>query len=341
MTYRRVHRLGAGHFGEVWLEHDEALDRLCAAMYLNPAQLSSVTDAYAEAQAMIVAEHDNVVSVYSADEVNGAPVIRMEYLPDRSVADRYQGAPVPVADAVRILEDTCRGLEHLHVTGLLHRDIKPANLLLTPGSGVKVSDFGLSCRRSEVSQATSLAYTLHLPPEAVAAGEGITTHEGDVYAAGVTAYRLLNGDALLAAAIAPDTDLGQAITSGAYPDRKAWQPHIHPGLRRAVTKAMHLDPAKRHPSAAAFRRVLEQARPRVSWRPDFKETYAWEGESEDGADWRAAVVARRGGHRFTASRRLPNRDWRRLAADQRDDDTAEELLPHAAEVLGRLAARGR
>jgi serine/threonine-protein kinase len=45
---------------------------------------------------------------------------------------RYFGKPVPVAEAIRIMADTCRGVEHLHVRGILHRDIKPGNLLLTP-----------------------------------------------------------------------------------------------------------------------------------------------------------------------------------------------------------------
>jgi serine/threonine-protein kinase len=338
MGYRKLRRLGAGHFGEVWLEHDDALDRPCAAKYLNPANLLSVVDVYAEAQAMMAAQHDNVVTVYSADDLQGTPVIRMEYLPDGSVEDRYKGLPVPVREGVRIMEEACRGLEHLHLSGLLHRDVKPANLLLTSGDGVKVSDFGLSCKSSEVSQAVPLAYMLHIPPEAVSTGEGITTPTGDVYAAGVTAYRLVNGDAMLS--MAATTDLEAAIAAGRYPDRKLWQPHVHPKLRRVIVKALHVDPGKRYPSASAFRRALEQARPAVSWKmtPGVEH---WDGEGPDGSSWRAEVVKRRGGFRFEVARRLPGRGWRRLAADERDGNSPAELLPHAEQALGRVAENGR
>lgn len=56
----------------------------------------------------------------------------MEYLPDGSVEGKHRGMPVPVGEAVRIMVDACRGIEHLHVRGSLHRDIKPDNLLTTP-----------------------------------------------------------------------------------------------------------------------------------------------------------------------------------------------------------------
>jgi serine/threonine protein kinase len=51
--------------------------------------------------------------------------------PDGSVANSYSGNQVSVAEAIRIMADTCRGVEHLHVRGILHRDIKPGNLQLT------------------------------------------------------------------------------------------------------------------------------------------------------------------------------------------------------------------
>ena len=66
MPYQRRTRLGAGYFGEVWLEEDLALGRQCATKYLNPTLLAG--GAFDEARAMMVgAEHDHVVQVYAAD----------------------------------------------------------------------------------------------------------------------------------------------------------------------------------------------------------------------------------------------------------------------------------
>ncbi|MGB9303757.1 MAG: serine/threonine-protein kinase, partial [Mycobacterium sp.] len=195
MPYTQIQCLGAGFFGEVWLEHDTGLDRPCAAKHLDPTFFSKGSNVFAEAQTMRAAgENDYVVTVYSAELENGEAVIRMEYLSNGSVDDMYKGSPIPVGEAVRIMEDACRGISHLHTQDILHRDIKPANLLLADSGKVKVSDFGLACELADAKSAPPRSYPIHLPPEAAIAGSGITTIAGDIYAAGVTAYRLLNGD---------------------------------------------------------------------------------------------------------------------------------------------------
>jgi serine/threonine protein kinase len=227
LPYQKQQYLGGGFFGKVWLEMDTALGRPCAAKYLEMDFVSSSTKSFAEAQMMVAAEHDHVVAVYSAELEGKQPVIRMEYLPNGSVADNYCGNPVPVAEAIRIMEDACRGIAHLHIRGILHRDIKPANLLLTATGSVKVSDFGLSHPIANLGHASPAGYYRHVPPEAAGSGSGITSIAGDVYAAGVTAYRLLNGDQALKGIVAPGADYSGVIAKGKYPDRALWQPHIH------------------------------------------------------------------------------------------------------------------
>lgn len=341
MAYIKVNLLGSGYFGKVWLEHDQALDRFCAAKYLDPAMLVQGADTYAEAQAMVAAQHEHVVTVYSADLDGGMPVIRMEYLPEGSVETRYQGRPVPVGIAVRLLEDACRGVEHLHGRGLLHRDLKPANLLLTEGGRVKISDFGLSCRQGAAFGVPPWAYAIHLPPEAVPSSS-IDTPGGDVYALGVTAYRVLNGDAALPN-LTPDK-LEAAITAGRYPDRNRWLPHVHPKLRRAVTKAMHPKPATRYQSAAAFRHALETARPIVSWLPGTIAIGAnWHGEDpRDGSKWRATTESTsRGGYRFVLEKCRLGKAWRKQGSDGFEDQDDQAVQAHAATVLARLATQGR
>lgn len=347
MPYKRVRRLGRGHFGEVWLESDAGLGRNCAAKYLNVARLSPGVDVYAEAKHMSAARHENVVEVFSADEVGGVPVIRMEFLPDGSVEDRYGGVAVPVFDALKHVEDACRGVDHLHACGLLHRDLKPANLLLDPSGNIKVSDFGLACNASQVSLAPSIAYMGHLPPEAVAIGGSgvIDTIGGDVYALGITAYRLLNGDYYLIAAIPPHaTDLTALIAKGAYPDRRTWQPYVHAKLRRTLVKAMHPDPTKRFATAAGLRHSLEQARPQVSWAP--VATQLWRGwvgiDIASGAEWHARRFRTpRGKEAFHLERRLAGREFRRVAQDCRSFDDALQADSHATLTLQRVATAGR
>jgi serine/threonine protein kinase len=348
MPYQRVRQLGYGHFGEVWLEQDLALDRPCAAKYLDAARLAG--GSFDEAKAMLDAEHDNVVRVYAADlehPVPGGPpmpIIRMEYLPNGSLQDRYGGQPGPVADVVRAVEDAARGVEALHSRGVLHRDIKPGNLLIADDGRVKVSDFGLACHAGAGASAPPWGYLPHLPPEALAVAGGIETPIGDVYAIGVTAYRLLNGDAMLHSALPPGVDLRDRIAAGKYPDRSRWQPHIHEPLRRVVRKAMRPDSAKRYASASELRHALEQVRPAVSWIPVAGAVApTWDGvDQASGQVWTATITPSARGRWDFALRRLGAggklRACRTDGLAGADEATA---FRNAAKVLQRVAGTGR
>ncbi|ELB94907.1 serine/threonine protein kinase, partial [Rhodococcus wratislaviensis IFP 2016] len=303
--FRRIKHLGDGFYGSVELEYDEGLNRPCAVKYITHTAFSGAD--FTEAQAMELGKHDNVVTVYSTDEENGTPVIRMEYLEDGSVADKYKQDAAPVREAILIMEAACRGIAHIHTVGLLHRDIKPANLLLDRTHTVKVSDFGLACEKVEPDGGSGFPYFPHLPPESTKDGTGtITTVQGDVYALGLTAYRLLNSDRR----VRPKLE-----TKASIPAADGWMPYIHRPLRLAVTKALHSDPSKRTKSASDFRHALEKARPHVSWQSSTDSSHpelrhAWHGSALDGTEWKADVRRKSAHFQFTVERRLPKRSWR-------------------------------
>jgi len=344
MPYNRIACLGSGFFGEVWLEEDAGLHRQCAAKYLNPARLPP-GGVFAEAQVMLGAEHDNVVRVYSADVEGGLPVIRMEYLPAGSVADHHRGEPASVSDALHAAEEACRGVEALHARGVLHRDLKPANLLIGDGGRIKVSDFGLACEVANLAGAPPWGYTQHLPPEAIAGGGAIDTVGGDVYALGVTLYRLLNGDEMMRAVAAPGADVTGLIAAGRYPDRTKWQLHIHDRLRRVTRKAMHQEPDRRYSSASELRHALEGVRPEMSWVPVSiaGPGLAWEGVAPDGKSHCRARLSpnRQGKYLFEFERQGPGGHFRASRSDSLVSDSIRNALAHAAKVLQRVATEGR
>ncbi|MGR6031075.1 serine/threonine-protein kinase [Rhodococcus erythropolis] len=333
--FRRIKHLGNGFYGSVELEYDEGLNRPCAAKYITHAAFSEAD--FTEAQAMELGKHDNVVSVFSTDVENGTPVIRMEYMEDGSVADRYKQDAAPVRDAVLIVEAACRGIAHIHTVGLLHRDIKPANLLLDRTHIVKVSDFGLACEKVEPEGGSGFPYFPHLPPESINDGtRTVTTVQGDVYALGLTAYRLLNSDRR----VRPKLE-----TNSAIPAADAWMPYIHRSLRTAVSKALHPDPAKRIQSASDFRHALEKTRPQVNWRSftnnsHLNSRHAWQGSALDGTEWRAEVSRRSTDFQFTVERCLPAKAWRAQNNDKQTFQTEAAALRYGATVLQRIAGQG-
>ena len=172
--------------------------------------------------------------------------------------------------------------------------------------------------------ATAMGLTLDAVREIEALAGVIETVADDLYALGVTLYRLLEGDA------APASPAGG-------PDPTALSPHIHGSLRRALTKALQVDPAERFGSASDLRHALEKAQPVISWTPA-SEGHAWVGSSTDGSvNWRARLVSRSGGFDLEVERQLAGRGVRKDTAAGARARNLEEGLTFARKALEKIA----
>lgn len=329
--------LGTGSFGVVKLEEDPLTGRQYAVKYVDTSKSPGLAQ-YFEPKAMALSEHENVVKVFHADVVDDELIIRMEYLAGGSVQDRYLGYPAPVRQAIQVVEDACRGVHHLHSQGLLHRDIKPANLLFAEGGQVKVSDFGLAGMADDPATLRDGGYVPIRPPECWAKNSYVDSPLGDVYALGGTAYRLINGDEMLYGAFPSDVSFQEAVLKGEFPDRRSWQPYVHLALRRAIVKAMHVDPQCRFSSAAEFRLALTKAQPRVSWEPD--ENGGWAGLGIDSFHWAACFEEYEGRVTFILRRGKNPAKLREVRAERFTSITRHIAEAQAGKVLQRVARRG-
>lgn len=329
--------LGTGSFGVVKLEEDALTGRQYAVKYVDTSRSHSLAQ-YFEPKAMAIAEHENVVKVFHADVIGHELIIRMEYLPGGSVQDRYSGHPVPVRQALQVVEEACRGVHHLHSQGLLHRDIKPANLLFAEGGQIKVSDFGLAGMADDPATLREGGYLPFRPPECWEEDSYIDSPLGDVYALGGTAYRLINGDDMLYGAFPSDVSFQEAVLRGDFPDRKSWQPYVHIALRRAIVRAMHVDPQSRFSSAADFRLALTRAQPRVSWEAD--KDGCWVGLGIDSLRWTACLEDHDGQVTFILRRGKNSAKLREVRAERFTTSTKHKAEAHAGKVLQRVAQHG-
>ncbi|MEA2685089.1 MAG: eukaryotic-like serine/threonine-protein kinase, partial [Actinomycetota bacterium] len=140
--YRIVRHLARGGMAEVFLGHDQLLDRPVAVKVLVPDLASDATFVERfrrEAQAAAGLNHHNIVSVYDFGQDDGAPFIVMEYVDGPTLRDIVKGeAPLPAAKVIEIGGEIAAGLAAAHQQGIVHRDMKPANVLLTQSGNVKV-----------------------------------------------------------------------------------------------------------------------------------------------------------------------------------------------------------
>jgi eukaryotic-like serine/threonine-protein kinase len=337
--YERLHRLGSGAFGEVWLVYDRALGVQRAVKYVLPSKVHDPTEFYREPQILLALRHPNVVEVQDAGkEPDGSLYIAMEYLPEGSVESKYAGGPVPVTVARRYVCGVAWGLQYAHDLGYIHRDIKPANILISQTNTAKLADFGLATKATATGAASPYGYMTHLAPEVV--DNDATSIATDIYALGVTAYRLVNGDDFLPR---PGTiaEFQDHVRRGEYPDRSRYRPYVPRSMRLVINKAMHPDPSRRFATATEFRTALEKIPLRCDWDRKVGRS-AITYRTKVGATEIRVVVTRKASDRFDVETwKKSGTGYRRVSAGTHRDIDRKRTRVVVHKLLSRIVSTGR
>jgi serine/threonine protein kinase len=143
--------------------------------------------------------HPNIVSVFDFDNDEGLDFLVMEWLEGQTLAQlltHITSKRIALGKAEDIVRSVGHALAHAHAHGIVHGDVKPSNIFLTENRGVKLLDFGSSGQMSAGGNTGNSGSTWATRAYAsceVLAGDAPRPHD-DVYALGVTAYRLLSGE---------------------------------------------------------------------------------------------------------------------------------------------------
>lgn len=98
-----------------------------------------------ELEILMMLQHQNVVSTYGLEEVDGLGCcIVMEYVDGVTLRDWLQGKTTRQARR-RVARELIDAVRYIHSKGVVHRDLKPENILVTRnGENIKLIDFGLA-----------------------------------------------------------------------------------------------------------------------------------------------------------------------------------------------------
>ena len=199
--YQILAKLGAGAMATVFKARQISLDRMVAIKVL-PRKLSENTDYvrrfYKEGKAAALLNHANIVHAFDVGEAGGYHYFVMEYVEGHTLHDELAaGKRFSEAEAIDVVLQIARALEHAHSQGLVHRDVKPKNIMMTPDGTAKLADMGLARVTTDVQAAQAEAgraygTPYYISPEQIR-GEVDIDARADVYSLGATLYHIVAG----------------------------------------------------------------------------------------------------------------------------------------------------
>jgi serine/threonine-protein kinase len=238
-------RIGRGSYGEVYRAWDARLEREVALKILAPRGDDEIALLLAEGRRLASVKHPNVVTVYSADRIEGRPAIWMEMIEGRTLAEivREHG-PLGADEIAAVAGPLCRALAAVHGAGLVHQDVKAQNVMRAQGGRIVLMDFG-----------PGGTTPLYAAPEVL---EGRpASPRSDIYSAGVLLFHLATGTyPVLAKSI---DDLRAAHAGGRAVHVSDHRADLPPALGRVIERALATDAAARFATAGEMEAAIAVA----------------------------------------------------------------------------------
>lgn len=273
--------IGGGHFGNVF-EAQCVVNGKVAVKLLKQKPGESPGDwalrsseLLHEAIKLKTAKHPNVVEVLQVvKDTNGVVHLVSEHCDGGSIESEYHSGPMSLTKVRKIVTDVARGLECIHSRQMIHRDIKPGNILSHKGV-YKIGDFGLVSDRLLVGYGSAAGYVNHLAPEVFGTSPtspGVTSAKTDVWALGMTVYRLLNGHGHYQDAFGLKTavEMQAMLVAGDFSSKLTWLPHVPDAWRKFVRKAMHDNSGQRFQTAHGLSQALARLSVTPAWDCQYK-----------------------------------------------------------------------
>ena len=260
--YELIESLGQGGMGRVYKVRHVQLNRVVALKELLPGSQSPKAKGRfkAEAEAIALLQHPNVIEVFDFGEHEGRPYLALEFCGGGTLAEKIKRERPSPKEAARIVEILAGAIQAAHQVRVIHRDLKPANVLLTETGELKVTDFGLA-KRQDVGMNTAsgdiLGTPAYMAPEQAGSNDRVSAAT-DVYGLGAILFELLTGRPPFEGESQYDI-ITKAVGEVPVSPRRL-NAQVPRDLETICLKCLEKVPARRYQSAEALAEELERYR---------------------------------------------------------------------------------
>lgn len=198
--YYITQKIGEGSTNTVYKANDIKEDREIVLKIpkegIRTKDLSGITMFSEKMRQFTSLRSAHIVNIYDIFHHQNFPVLVTEYIEGQTLLEYLESVhKVDIDKMVEVVIEVLKGLEFIHMHGIIHRDIKPSNIMvLAESSQAKITDFGLALLLdlSQMDKNFQVAGTLsYMSPEQTGMLKKPLDGRSDIYSLGIMFYQLL------------------------------------------------------------------------------------------------------------------------------------------------------
>ena len=256
--YKIIRPVGYGGMAQVFLAHDEMLDRNVAIKMLRDQFLSDnelLEQFQREAKSAARLVHPYIINIYDVVSEGDNQYIVMEYVDGVTLKEYMQEHKLSLNAMLEIGVRLADALQHAHSHHIIHCDIKPQNILLDKNMNPKIADFGIAkmvTNQTMVYSKAVMGSVHYISPEQASGGK--ITASSDVYSLGVVLFEMLTGQVPYKGTTA--VAVAMMHVEKPIPRLKDFMEDVPEGLQEIIDKALAKQAEGRYQNAGQLRRDL-------------------------------------------------------------------------------------
>ena len=256
--YEIIRPIGYGGMAEVFLAHDQLLDRDVAVkmlrnQFLEDKELLEQFRREAKSAARLV--HPYIINIYDVVSEGNNQYIVMEYVDGVTLKEYMQEHKLSLNAVLEIGVRLADALQHAHSHNIIHCDIKPQNILIDKNMNPKIADFGIAkmvTNQTMVYSKSVIGSVHYIAPEQASGGK--ITACSDVYSLGIVIFEMLTGQVPYTGTTA--VSVAMMHVEKPVPKLSDYMENVPDGLQEIMNKALAKRCEDRYANAGKLRRDL-------------------------------------------------------------------------------------